>query len=445
MMTAASLRPLGDSSASGEVLALDDQGFPCWRSRPLSLPPKERAVLALLIQNRSKVVSKHDFAEAIWAPATMSDESLARCISRIRHVLTSIAAEFETIESVYASGYRLKTSAASLEPRARDADAERTDQLQSSAALMQTCLHARQLALRRTPTALTTALRLLLSAVTDHPTEAYPRVVLAETMAGAAGWGLQPDLGFVDEGLRQISEAERLGQPTARAARARGYLLDVAWRFEEAASSWKDALQLQPDSPDALLLHGRHLLVTGHAAAAVERLRKALVLHPYSALLRTTLARALAHKGDMQSAIAQANVACEEHPDSEIAASYRIGLQALVQPHSRLVASAWAMAEQRDASPLALSIVSFALARLGLREDALSVIDASLCCANATPCVAVLHVAALVALSDLQRAISLLERACDARCGVLPMVLRDPANASLRGLPAFENIMQRVF
>lgn len=110
--------------------------------------------------------------------------------------------------------------------------------------------------------------------------------------------------------------------------------------------------------------------MTGNAVAAVGRLRQTLQLHPYSALLRTPLARASAHAGGAEAALGEATASCDDYPESKTAASYRIGLLAFHQPQPAFVTMAWKMAEQSDASPLSLSIVSYALARLGLREEA---------------------------------------------------------------------------
>ncbi len=91
------------------LLVLDVQGFRAWAGEPLELPSKERAVLALLVQHRPQAMSKQLFVEKIWGELSMSDESLVRCISRFRHVLTPLEGLRENVESIYATGCRLKT------------------------------------------------------------------------------------------------------------------------------------------------------------------------------------------------------------------------------------------------------------------------------------------------------------------------------------------------
>ena len=51
---------------SRSQLTLDSAGFVTADGRPLNLPPKERAVLALLLARQPHVVSKSEFAAAAW-------------------------------------------------------------------------------------------------------------------------------------------------------------------------------------------------------------------------------------------------------------------------------------------------------------------------------------------------------------------------------------------
>lgn len=72
-------------------------------------------------------------------------------------------------------------------------------------------------------------------------------------------------------------------------------------------------------------------------------------------------------------------------------------------------------------------------------------LEAALAQSDISPCVTVLYVATLVELGDHARALALLAAAELARCGVLPMTLRDPPNAALKAVPAYEEMLRRVF
>jgi hypothetical protein len=91
-------------------------------------------------------------------------------------------------------------------------------------------------------------------------------------------------------------------------------------------------------------------------------------------------------------------------------------------------------------------VLSFVLARLQQREPALDVVDASLLCSRTTPGEATLYAAPLACLGEFDRAAALLRRALDERCGMLAMVLRDPAHAGwLPGHPEGRRLLAAVF
>src|SRR6185436_5072145 len=168
-----------------DALTLDAAGFPAARGRPLDLAPKERAVLALLLQRRPSVVSKNEFADAAWGDRGMSDESLARCISRLRRVVSGYGL---AIESVYGTGYRLDADGAMPAPaHTRLAGAAAATQ-----ATVDAYLHARQLAQQRTPVAVGRAIELLRDLIAREPSYTPARVALAESLAAAVGWGQLP-------------------------------------------------------------------------------------------------------------------------------------------------------------------------------------------------------------------------------------------------------------
>jgi DNA-binding winged helix-turn-helix (wHTH) protein/Flp pilus assembly protein TadD len=415
------------------MLGLDPQGFPSWQGAPLHLPPKERTVLALLIRCRPAVVDKQAFADEAWAGRPMSDESLARCISRLRRALPEVR-----IESVYGAGYRLAAAAPSGHARLLVA-------AQAAPQVVETHLHARALAQRRTPHAMQSALALLRSLVAAHPGYASARVTLAETLAAAASWGLLPGRSFAVEGLAQLDEAQRIDAQTPAIDTCRAWLFDLAWRFDAAEQGYRQALAAASGDADALFLHGWHQLALGDPDGAIERFGQAAALQPFSPLLRAIRARALVHAGRPEAALHELQATCRDHPDAVVAAIFRVGLLAYLHPQGSLVDEARQLAEQRDTPPYALSVLSYVLARCGQDAQALALIDACLACSASSACSAALHAAACLALGDAERAARLLVEAVEAHCAVVPMVLRDPALAALRGHPRVEPLFDVVF
>jgi len=419
------------------VLTLDDAGFPIADGRPLDLAPKERAVLALLLQRRPAVVSKEEFASAVWAGLAMSDESLARSISRLRRTLTGFGL---TIESVYGTGYRLDGEAPAPAP------SRLVGATHAQPATVDAYLHARQLAAQRTPAAVGRAIELLRALIEREPGYTPARVALAESLAAAIGWGQLPTDPSVEEGLRVLDEGKRLDAATPGLAGARGALLDMAWRFDEAAVAHADALRDGANDPDTLLVFARHLLLTGQPAGAVEQLRAALRLSPHTPLLRMTLSRALVQAGRGADALAEARASVTEHPGQLLLVAFELAIRAMVAPSPDIEGAAWRLSEGPDTPPFVWTVLSFVLAQIGRREAALDIIDATLICSRTTTGEATLYAAPLAAIGEVDRAAALLQRAYDERCGMLAMVLRDPAHAGwLPTHPVGRELLRSVF
>lgn len=420
-------------------LTLDDAGFPSAHGRPLDLAPKERAALTLLLRRHPAVVAKDDFAALAWRGQSMSDESLARCISRLRRTLSALG---WTVDSVYGTGYRLAALGATTALHPRMASAAHAPQ-----ATVDAYLHARQLAQQRTPAAVARAIELLRELMAREPSYTPARVALAEALAAAVGWGQLSTEPAVEEGLRELAEAERLDAATPGLGGARANLLDTAWRFDEAEAAFEHALRDGgANDPDTLLLHARHLLMTGRPTLATEQLRTALRLSPHSPLLRMTLSRALVQAGHGAEAVAQAQAAVAEHPGQLLLVAFELAMRAQAAPSPEIEAPAWRLSEGADTPPFVWTVLSFVLARLGRREAALDIVDAALICSRTSTGEATLYAAPLAALGEIDRAAQLLQRAYDERCGMLAMVLRDPAHAGwLRTHTTGQRLLAAVF
>lgn len=412
------------------LLSIDAAGMPRMGGQRLKLPPKERAVLGLLWQSRPAVVRKDQFAEVAWPGQSMSDESLARCISRVRRALQPWPWK---VEAVYGLGYQLLEA---LPPEVSGPAA--------SEAALGDLAHARQLLLQRTPAALARAIELLRQLTQDEPAFAAARVALADALAVAVGWGQLATPPAVAEGLALLALPGSEAEPGLHAAR--GALLDLAWRFDEASRSFELALHSDGDKAETLLSYARHLLYTDRADLAVGVLRRVRQLAPHALHPRLNLARALVQSGDGAAAVAEAHAAVADHPGQLVVMAFALSLQALVAPRPELEAAALRMTQGADAPPFTWTVASFVLARLGRHEAALDIIDTALLCSSTSAGEATLYAAPLAALGLHDRAAALLQRAADERSGMLALVLRDPAHAAwLPQHPQGRRLLQAVF
>src|SRR5215470_14819601 len=72
--------------------------------REIPLRPKSFEVLRYLVENADRVVTKEELIKAIWSNVMVTDESLAHCVSEVRHALGD--SKQTIIATVPRRGYR---------------------------------------------------------------------------------------------------------------------------------------------------------------------------------------------------------------------------------------------------------------------------------------------------------------------------------------------------
>ncbi|WP_382323819.1 winged helix-turn-helix domain-containing protein [Hydrogenophaga sp. UC242_53] len=275
-----------------------DDGDVCHHGRPLALPPKERAVLHLLLRQWPRTVSKEQFARQVWAGQPMSDESLARCIAQLRQALppaTGLA-----LRAVYRRGYRLEVIASTNEAPS-PAHGRLAHAAMAAPHQVETLTHARQLVQQRTAEALVRAERLLRALIDEAPDYLAAPLALAECLAATVSCGLAVRRERIDEALAHLDRVAH-GAPHMPGLWAESaHLLDCAWRFDEAAALHERALASSPLDAATHYYRGWHLLATDRPREAVAALEQALRLNPFSVYMAILLARALRHRGRPRS------------------------------------------------------------------------------------------------------------------------------------------------
>lgn len=400
------------ASRSFGDLQLNAEGDPLAHGQPLRLPARAQAVLKQLILKAPQSVSKDEFAREVWRDDEMSDEGLARNISRVRSALLPLGVN---VRAIYGRGYQLfgepKESITGLS--AFDDDS---------------LVHAKQLVLQRTPDAMSRAIQILRRLVAVAPRSGEARVALAEALAAAIGWGTIPTEAAVDEGLAAVADVGT-ACPDARGRHAAvGTLLDLSWRFADARKSFDLALAQDGEHVDTLIAYARHLLYTDDAEQAVDVLKRLRELAPYTLHVRMTLARALVQAGKGAEALEEARATRADHPGQLVASAFHLAIQALVAPTYDLEASARRLIQGPDTPPFTWTVAAFVLARLKRKTEAMAIIETSLSRPATSVGEASLYAAPLAALGEFNRAADLLREAVNERCGMVAMVLRDPAH-----------------
>ncbi|MEB3213783.1 MAG: response regulator transcription factor, partial [Leptolyngbyaceae bacterium] len=98
------------SNLSWGELHLDTSTYDvCYESEPITLTPKEFALLELLVSNGRRIMSRPGIIERLWTlEDTPTEEAVKFHIKTLRQKLRAAGAPDDFIETVHGLGYRLK-------------------------------------------------------------------------------------------------------------------------------------------------------------------------------------------------------------------------------------------------------------------------------------------------------------------------------------------------
>jgi len=109
-------------------------------SETIHVEPKMMQVLALLVQHKGQVLSKEEITRIVWPDTFTTDQSLYRCISELRKILSDDEKSPRFIQTVAKGGYRLNVSPTPPEicscPRLRQAGLAVTGRVVGSIAVL---------------------------------------------------------------------------------------------------------------------------------------------------------------------------------------------------------------------------------------------------------------------------------------------------------------------
>lgn len=288
------------------------------------LEPKVRDLLFLLAARRGEVVTREEITAKLWPRVIVSDDSLARCVFKLRKALGDEARAPRYIETLSKRGYRLMVSAAPAVPAPRPVRRARPWWIAAAAAAGLAAATLSYFSLR--PAAVPESALLLKRAddfyhqmnqvQNEAAIELYDRLVsnheqLAGAYAGLANalaqrairWPHGADTqkiytnlasairggemrnGYAAQQLvraKQFAEAAvALAPRDAQAHKALGLVLSAREDFAGALASHKRAMELDPDAWEPLIDTADVLELSGRSREALPYLEAA-----YAAMTR---------------------------------------------------------------------------------------------------------------------------------------------------------------
>ena len=331
--------------------------------RSIRLSRKELRGLALLLARRGKVVSRDQYAQAVWPRGEVSDDSMARSIYLLRRALgRSEAAQF--VETVYGLGYRIgvpvREAPASTPPTA----AKLVEGV--SPAAFETFQLARERLARRTPSDLEAGIRAFRRAADIDPGYAAAWAAIADChIAQAMRWYVGP----LEAGRLALEAAERalaIDPEAASALAARGWVRGVIEQsVRDGLADLDRAVSLDPHYWLARFYRAWLLPALGEYDQALEEARVACELNPLHPAPHTLVGWLLFCSGRTPEALTHLRSGCEElgGPPEVLRALSVVAAWAGLRDEA--VGAARRVAATEGAVSDGTSVLAYALARAG--------------------------------------------------------------------------------
>jgi DNA-binding winged helix-turn-helix (wHTH) protein len=306
-----------------------------WRNdHEIRLPPKEMALLELLVQSRGAVVTHEAIYEALWPRQSIGYHSISRCVYSLRKALQLEGGEY--IKTISKRGYRLTVPVSNVsQQNPRSALESLIETKPLAYAHFQKGLAC---AYHPDPDSLERALHWFKksiqidsdfaaahSAVAEvsmyqcyrgfiHPQEGLrvgldacnaalkldPNIVQALSLRG---WFEALQMGEMERGIKSVEHAHRLDPEYSRTYAYQALIHRAQGDMKVAMEYSARAVELDPHSLFNEYAHAFTLFLAGHVAEALQFVRQVLEDHPWDDLAHGYMSLFLASLGEHRAAL----------------------------------------------------------------------------------------------------------------------------------------------
>jgi len=405
-------------------------GAGLWRhDSEIRLPPKEMALLELLVQSRGDVVTHEAIYSYLWPRQSIGYHSLARCVYSLRKALGPEGGAF--IKTVPKYGYKLAVSVKNEAEHHHLSAVESTIHTQPLA-------HAHFLAglanaSNPGPNSLERALHWFEASVRVDPDYAAAHAALAEVRVFQSIRGFIHPQDALRMGLESCNAALRSGPTTIQAIGIRGWLTALMkGQLEEGMKSVEYARQLDPGFSRTYVYKSWIYRAQGVLDAALECTTRAVELDPHAVFNRHAHEFTLFLAGKGAEALRQVDWVLENYAADDISQGFRALFLASLGRHQEALDAAYQALEFAQFIPSVRGALSWCMVVCGKPEEAQGLIKEAYA-AGLPRCPRPLLVPALVALGKTDRAFALLKEAREEQCPWFLGIRFDPRLEDLRG------------
>lgn len=282
-------------------------------------------------------------------------------------------------------------------------------------------------------------------AIEADPDYALAYVGLADAYRGLVVGGEMPSAEFMPKAKAAAKKAIEIDDSLAEAHANLGHIMFwYDWDWKAAESEYKRALELNPNSPDALQFYAHLLSSSGRHTEALDKIRLARELDPVNLRVNALEGMMFLYAGQTDEAVSRLQKTLELDPN------YRLTNVFLARAYiekGMYVDALAAFSKVREISPAtseSIAYSAYALAKLGKIAEARNTLE-QLIVSSKTRWVSSYNIALIYnALGDPEKALDHLERAFAEKDVRMVFLKVEPQWRSLRAVPRFQSILLRM-
>lgn len=274
---------------------------------------------------------------------------------------------------------------------------------------------------------------------------AYSGLADAYTLVGAAGYGFMSAADATKNAKINVMKALELDNDLAEAHASLAYIkFRLEWKFDEAETEFKKAIELGPGYAQAHEWYALYLSLRGRFNEALERMMRAQELNPLSTSISNGLGRIYYFMMDMKKAIAQFNKTIQMDPNYAEAHASLGMTYGLMEEYDKSIRAMKKALELSNRRLVILSRLAYYYAMAGRKDDALKIKQELDQRSNLEDVSPFYYFAVYAGLGDNDKAFELIEKAYKERFGLILYLKVDNSFNILKKDPRYVDLIKRI-
>jgi DNA-binding winged helix-turn-helix (wHTH) protein/Tfp pilus assembly protein PilF len=405
-------------------------GAGLWRhDSEIRLPPKEMALLELLVQSQGEVVTHEAIYKNLWPRQLIGYHSLARCVYSLRKALRPEGREY--IKTVSKRGYQLTVPVDNVVQQHHRSALESS--IQTGPLPHAHFLKGLACVNQPDPDSLERALHWFRKSIQIDPDFAAAHSAVAEVSMYQCYRGFIHPQGGLRVGLEACNAALRSDPNIVQALSLRGWFEALQMgEMERGIESVEHARRLDPEYSRTYAYQALIHRAQGDMEAAVDHSAQAVELDPHSLFNSYAHAFTLFLAGHVAEALQFERQFLESNPGDDLAHGYMSLFLASLGEHREALDFAHNALSLAKNTPAMWGFMAWSLAVCGETEEAGRLVEKAYA-AHLPRCPRPIMAPALVALGKPDQALSSLSEARKEQCPWFFGARVDPRLEDLRG------------